>query len=161
MNKLLALLGALVLFGCTTIVQPPPVDKTINVQPPASTSPEYELSLPPSITNKNYDLSTVSGLRDYTSAVNWYMYYVFGYTRFLNKMAMAKGWIPPDIDPLCEAGKWTVLGEAPVLTLDDVKKKEDFIPILTEHIRDTNALYNAQKKDYEELERMFRKLCVF
>lgn len=161
MRKILIFLIMLNLMGC---VQSAPTHaiRYVVVDKEESPSAAYELPPPPSPNSPNYSLGTKEGIQSYTTAVNTYMYRIFFYTWMLNRYALDRNWNPPPMEPLCLYADLPPLDEAPDVVISPKDRNAKGIEkTLTEYIKRTRALYEDQKEDYAEFQKLYRRMCTF
>lgn len=100
--------------------------------------------------------------RQYVDNANTALLMYFNYVRALNKIAITRGWKPPDRNPICEHIPWGVMRIPPPLSIPNTaKSSEEINEHLVSYIKLTRELYTLQREEFENLEKYAKELCSY
>lgn len=100
--------------------------------------------------------------RQYVDDANIALLVYFNYVRTLNKIAIGRGWKPPDRAPICEHVPWGMMRLPPPLIIpDSVRTADEINEHLVAYIKLTRELYTLQKEEFENLEKYANELCSY
>lgn len=100
--------------------------------------------------------------RHYADDLNWYMIYIFTYTKAVNEYAVSNGWTPPKAPPVCRLIKWPKPEQFP-----DFEPKRfhgnihDFEWQLTQYIKKLRRIYTDHIDDIDDAEVLQKTLCTY
>lgn len=124
-------------------------------------SPFGDVTPPPFLSEYATDTLSQTELKQYTDDMNWYIGYLFSYTKNLNRYAMTVGWQPPDSTPLCQLMETPQLEPFPQFVRRREGNPDDFEWELTDFIRE---LRNRHLRDTDTLNRAVvyqRGFCLY
>lgn len=171
LKKIVAMVTAFGVGGCSALHHPPPSDvgkhsptPSISVEQPIRTAykpPLSAVTLPPDIATYQNIGDDVIVLKNYATDLNWYMFYLFSYTHVINQFAIQRGWEPPKTAPLCKTFAWPKQMEVPFFEYKEGMSLEDLDVELTLFISEAKARYQEQQKLFDEAEMWQRRLCMY
>lgn len=100
-------------------------------------------------------------LHQYATDLNWYMFYMFSYTRVLNQYALSKGWVPPETAPLCKTFAWPRLKGMPKFDYDEGDNLGKLEYELAAYITKLKAAYKGEQIKFEEAELWQERFCMY
>lgn len=98
----------------------------------------------------------------YVDRINIDLYFLFNYTRALNKLAKSRGVEPAAVKPICEFVEWGRLRDPPDFKFSkNINSLEEMNGELVEYIKVTKELYKLQADEFKNLEAVARELCTY
>lgn len=145
MKKLFIAIAMLAITSCTTIH----TNTIINNAP-----------TPPKLSS--YCDEVGCDYRRYADDLNWYMIYAFTYTKAVNEYAMAKGWTPPKVPPVCRKINWPKPEKFPDFKPSpNYHSVHDFEWQLTQYIKKLRKSYSEHIEDVDNAVYLQRTLCTY
>lgn len=154
MKLFLVVTIVLLLGGCIN----PPIflDKVSSYNEPYKRIPP-----PPSIEDYRLLSDERAVINLYTTDMNWYLFYLFSYTKILNQYAMERGWSPPNTEPLCKVFAWPRSLDIPNFSYKEGMTPEELDVELTIFITNAKKAYEGQVRLFDEAENWQRRLCIY
>lgn len=155
------LLAILALTSCATPV--PKVTPTPTV-PHKKEIHEVIINLapdPPKISD--YCKNNTCNYRKFADDLNWYMMYLFTYTKAANEYAMSHGWKAPiRRQPLCRLVRWPEATPLPVFTGKGVNSNSnEFEWELTQYIKQMRGIYNKHMNSVKVARELQQGQCLY
>lgn len=98
----------------------------------------------------------------YADDLNWYMIFIFSYTKAFNEYAKTRGWEAPHTAPICRLVEWPKLEPFPNFDPNSYDKNiNDFEWKLTQYVKKLKKIYSAQRDDVHDREYIQRELCTY
>lgn len=100
---------------------------------------------------------------DYVDDFNWYLNYLFSYTIVLNDYAESRGWMSPDMVPICRIVNWQVMEELPKFDpkADPSRDLSRFEWELVDYIKTIKDKYKDATAELSTIQSTQRILCVY
>lgn len=158
---LVSLLALTILFGCSVSV---PLQQSVDGTPEQKSvyrEPLGYVKPPPAIENYSDIGRDDNVLYLYTNDLNWYMFYLFSYTRILNQYALSKGWIVPKTEPLCKTFRWPKSLDVPKFDYKGDGNIDSLELELAIFIAKAKEAYDGQRRTFDEAEMWQRRLCMY
>lgn len=98
----------------------------------------------------------------YADDLNWYMIYLFTYTKAVNEFVLTKGWKLPSQPPICRAIVWPKPEKFPEFKPSTKHTSADeFEWELTQYIKRLRKIYSAHTYDIENAVTLQKTLCTY
>lgn len=153
-GKGLTIMLFLVCIGCGSTVKP----EIIKV--PESPNYSFINNVIPPPDPKTYEIveDDSDNLKEYTDKLNWYMIYMFSYTKVVNELAMQEGWKPSTEDPLCRIGELPPMHDIPRFNARNLENLEEE---LIGYIKVLRKLHESDAEAIDKASRQLKKNCIY
>lgn len=115
---------------------------------------------PPKIAS--YCKNKICDYNKYATDLNWYMLYIFTYTKTVNEYADARGWKKPKGMPICRLVPWPIPDKFPEFSSTKTNVGVvDFEWELTQYIKKLRKIHSQHNKDLIHSIALQRSLCTY